>query len=210
MTTRADIIGPEGFIPGVKGRLIYTCNCGWIDLGHANPTSARNLIAEVRAAAAKPGGDIVVYSQSARGVPLSHGHYFVRGGLSPAEQDSVALAIFQRVTMGFETTQGLAFWSDSSFSQEDLVSNLIGFYAAARDVGIECLIRKHCGNILSKEEAEAVWDETGGVGVNKNRNWEMLIQRCSTCQTACPGERRFPSEFGTIRPAAPGQGYSLL
>jgi hypothetical protein len=209
MTTRADIIGPEGFTPGVKGRLIYTCNCGWIDLGHANPAGARSLISEVRAAAAKPGGGIVVYGQSAHGISLSHGWYYVRGGLSPAEQDSVALGIYQRVTEQFESAQGLV-GSDSSFSQEDLVSNLIGFHAAATGEKVENLVRAHCGKILSKAEAESVWDQTGGVGANRNRKWEPLIQPCEACKQACPEERRFPSEFGRIRPAQPGQGYSLL
>lgn len=212
MTDVRDIIGPEGFDKGVKGRLIYTCNCGWIDLGHANSTGPKKLITDVRAAAASPNGGIVNYTQNP-GVPGINmgGNYFVRSGLTPAEQDSAALGIFQRVTHSTEGFQEAGSWFTSSgYSQEDLVSNLIGFHAAAKGTTTEEMIKKHCGKILSKAEAEEVWKQTGAVGDNKNRRWTPVLHKCAACAQACPGDRAFPSEFGSITPARPGQGWSLL
>jgi hypothetical protein len=62
------------------------------------------------------------------------GDFAVRTGLSRAELESVGLAILLHVSQSFERAQA---WipdrlSDSGFSAEDLVSNVIGYYRAVR------------------------------------------------------------------------------
>lgn len=210
MTTRADIIGPEGF-GDAKGTLIYTCNCGWIDLGHVNPKGARGLLEQIRTATEKPGGGMIAYHQTAGPFAVSGISYQIEPGLSAAEQNSVGLAIFQEVSMDYEGMQEDFSWLTSSgFSQEDLVSNLIGYNAAAKGRTAESMIREHCGKILSKAEAEKIWDETGDVSKNKNRKWEPVLHKCTACSEACPEDRAFPAEFSTIKPAKPGEGFSRL
>ena len=52
----------------------------------------------------------------------------VKQGLNLKQRKSVALAIFQDVSMAFESLQNLHPTSTSSFSPEDLPSNMLSFY----------------------------------------------------------------------------------
>ena len=131
-------VDPSGFIPryGEAGtRQHYSCKCGWIDTGHA--THDRGLIDQVlalRNSSTRLGivsrsqpthltenirlkwlqGDFVVDKQAIMG----DGAY------------QVALGIFIAFENLFETTQSYPGFSlsKSSFSEEDLVSNLIDFH----------------------------------------------------------------------------------
>jgi hypothetical protein len=89
------------------------------------------------------------------GVTVSKSRSFaVRRGLSRAEQESVALGIFLDVSHRFEQMQAGGLWAiatDSGYSAEDLVSNLVGFYRAVRPVG--------CGN-GSRDRFETVNAQT--------------------------------------------------
>jgi hypothetical protein len=60
--------------------------------------------------------------------------YFVKYNLSKYDLESVALGIFKEVSVRFELSRGglQDRIMHSSFSEEDLVSNLIGFYKALR------------------------------------------------------------------------------
>ncbi len=109
-----------------SGILVYTCNCGWLDTGHANPTSYRanvgadslwrQMTSESGLRSQKTGesGFKVTYTQD-----MSKWHvtaaetrsYFVKRGLSTAQKESVALAIFMEVSVGFETLQGSFPWA---------------------------------------------------------------------------------------------------
>lgn len=207
MTDFKDIGNEESFQKGKPGKLIYTCNCGWIDLGHVNPSGAKKLLADVKAAAAKPQGDWVHYNQTAWGIPITGGAYWVHGGISPAMQESVALTIFQNTSQSYEGVQEF-FGSSSGFSEEDLVSNIIGFNAAADGKTAEQTIKEKCGKILSKEAAIEVWNQTGGITKNRNRKWEPTLHKCTTCMKECPEDRAFPKEFSRIKRTVPGKGFS--
>lgn len=207
MTTFNDIGNEESFRRDRPGKLIYTCNCGWIDLGHVNPASARKLLADVKAAAAKPHGDWVHYNQTVWGLPVAGGAYWVHGGISPAMQEQVALTIFQNTSHSYEGLQSF-FGSSSGYSEEDLVSNLIGFYAAADNKTAEETIKEKCGKILSIEAAQQVWQQTGGISQNRNRRWEPTLHKCTRCQQECPEDRAFPAEFSRIKRTIPGKGFS--
>jgi hypothetical protein len=133
---------------GVRSdRYSFSTNCGWIDWSHADPALSTNLIRRVRQASdalrtagtgATPAtGELSGPSMTstAAGVVLSSASVRARV-LRPLSDDeilSVALSIFKKLSLAFETQQE---WTDlvgeSSFAQEDLPSNLIAFYMAAR------------------------------------------------------------------------------
>jgi hypothetical protein len=102
------------------GRLIYTCNCGWVDLGHANPVKTtrpyvgaialwEQVHSESGPRSEYDDGYMVTYTQDMRrwGLGASEtGQYFVRYGLTPAMKRAIALAIFQELSLRFEAMQG--------------------------------------------------------------------------------------------------------
>lgn len=199
----------------IPDRLIYTCNCGWVDKGHANPTkSSRPFVGAVSlweqvsgetgqaSKTPKENGFLVTYKQDAGrrvfGQLITSGitkEYMVKRGLTLEQKKSVALAIFMEVSYEFEDYQGW-FPSDSSFSVEDLVSDLLGFYKAvdpATDYLALC-------NPVSAEASREVWDKWGPVGSHKNKTWMPKFFQCSDCATPA----QFPKELQTITPAKKG------
>ena len=94
------------------GRLSYTCNCGWIDWGHANKGNAVRLFNSIR----KPG----VTSRTKQGFAVTFGMwggvqkwgigvgkgvrstYFVKYNLSAPDVESVALGIFKEIQNGLK------------------------------------------------------------------------------------------------------------
>jgi len=134
----------------------FSSNCGWIDWGHANPGLAKNLIAQVQQAsdelnntAQGPGSANstpqmkaskfgVVFSSASLQVTLAR-------ALSAEEVLSVALSMFKNLSIIFEIQRQWTDWfSHSAFSQEDLPSNVISFYRAARGFSTAD-IRQFCG-----------------------------------------------------------------
>lgn len=138
---------------GANPDYTFSNNCGWIDWTHVSlVTEATDLIERVRKASASlsatgtgvtpttgelttpqleshPGG--VVFDSANMRLKL------VRALSDEKEILGVSLSIWKKLSMAFETNQE---WSDSiiwgfgshtSFSQEDLPSNLIAFYMAA-------------------------------------------------------------------------------
>jgi hypothetical protein len=201
-----------------KGILVYTCNCGWLDRGHADSRSRRphvgaeslweQMTKESGLASKKAGstGFKVTYTQDMRKAGVSAEEtrsYFVKRGLGTAQKESVALAIFMEVSVGFETLQGSFPWSwvssrsrESSFSEEDLVSDLIGFYVAVRPkVNVLDLCKP-----VSVLASLVVWDTYGSVGSNKNHTFSPVFHKCDECV----GPNRFPPTFQQIVPAPKG------
>jgi hypothetical protein len=245
--------------------LIYTCNAGWLDLGHLNPNSSRPEIgaANLWRAVQSEGpplfrrgcdpsqmrlprdpklaafyanlscgsndpyvrfpdgsqGFTVRYRQDHGGYPGRPGSersYFIRFGLSRETKKSIALAIFMAVSRDFENYQSR--WlmqqvTDSGYSAEDLVSNLIGFYIAVGAITKTDAI-KAC-HPVSQETAERIWRNNGAVGNIKNRTFEPHLfsswysdSLASVCRDDCAlTERRFPAVFDSIKPATPGQDF---
>lgn len=199
MTARSDI----------PNRLIYTCNCGWIDKGHADTRSPRphvgasSLWQQIRTQSGTETswpypGHLVVYRQDMLrwGMGAAYeGRYLVAKDLPHSQRESVALGIFLEVTFGFEALQWWAFAPSSSFSEEDIISNLLGFYSVVRpNHNYMALCRP-----VSTEASFAVWDAAGGLG--KNRTTEPVFHPCSEC----PQPGRFPALLRAITPAQKGQ-----
>jgi hypothetical protein len=240
--------------------LIYTCNAGWLDLGHLDPTNTRPEIgaANLWGSVEREGpplfrsgcdpalmrlprdpklaafyaklncpsddpyarfsdgsqGYMVRYRQDHGGItgrPGKERRYFIKFGLSRETKKSVALAIFMAVSHDFETYQSS--WlarnllTDSGYSAEDLVSNLIGFYIAIGAITKAEAIRL-C-HPVSRATAERIWQNDGAVGSNKNLKFEPHFfdswysdALASVCRDDCAlTPRRFPEIFSTITPA---------
>lgn len=240
-----------------KGILVYTCCCGWVDRGHANPGAyafdlgARGLWNQMlfergtfieKDVQGKQAKWFPVVFREREGALKHHledghtGHYKVRAGLTRAEKESVALAIFLQVSIGFESVQ--ADWrhrwvTDSGFSQEDLTSDLLGFYTIVRGNSWERLCKP-----VSMLASLVIWDKYGAVGSKKVHNpTQPNFYPCVECShprqatmlpppldkhsNAVPGQNgnanfslvyppippQFPSEFQSIQPAQEGTLY---
>ncbi|MEH2236633.1 eCIS core domain-containing protein [Nostoc sp.] len=156
-----------------EGRYSFSSNCGWIDWSHAVPVLVNTLIIKVRnasnalrgAGSSPPSGtgDLSTPTMTSSfphiGVVLSSASLSVRllRPLSADEVFAVALSLFKKLSVVFETQQQ---WTDligsSSFAQEDLPSNLIGFYRAVRGYS-RADIGRFCGE-LSTDASLAEYD----------------------------------------------------
>jgi len=181
----------------------YSKNCGWIDWGHALPQHAEKLINQVREAssriAASPGSqteeEVVGPRMEAKkmgilfsGVtPIAH----IRRSLSGDEVLSVALRIFMLQSLGFESMQERTEWiGKSSFSEEDLPSNIIGFYRSARGFD-RPKIEKLC-DLWSVTDA---LNKYQGYKFSKNSSFRPL---------SLPLEGSWPTALSDIQPAEAG------
>jgi Protein of unknown function (DUF4056) len=215
MTKRTDIIDgqdirtPNGAFK--KYGLIYTKYAGWIDLGHANPASASSLWGDITTSTTswmclnRPNELVtIMYKQSMRKWGVERGitqRYGLAKQLTVDEQRSIALAIFMDVSIAFEGFQSS--WpynwvTDSGFSMEDLVSNLLGFYRA---------LHPHIDYItplepVSKEQSLRIWDEYGAVGHNKNTTFKPTFYPDPLMQCGIAATGRLPHAVDTIKPAA--------
>jgi hypothetical protein len=217
MSSRADIIDGREAAKARSG-LIYTCQCGWIDLGHARPDGAARLWVDIQQQSgpkSKDGkGYKLSYSQSMSRFGLTRDvskDFYVDLSLNLEQRRSVALAIFLEVSMAFERLQAsfpYAAFTDSGFSCEDLVSNLVGFYRAVKPQGSIVDYIEICEPV-SLEAARKVWDTFGAVGLNKNNAAGPFVYPCSECgeSWACPACSMWPSELSVIKPAAKGTGF---
>ena len=217
MPTRADI--------GAQFGIIYTCNCGWLDRGHSLAKSSRSGIgpaALLKSVLVEQGprdtlndrpAFRVTYRQDAvrafgpvNVFPGVGGEYKVRSGLPYVQKLQVALAIYIDVSLHFESTQNSALsrsltGTDSGFSEEDLVSNLVGFYRAVNpNLDVDRLCRP-----VSIGASQKIWDKHGAVGSNKNRSFTPHLYACDEC-TDPP---RFPHDFQTIKPARRGEFFDV-
>jgi len=254
--------------------LIYTCNAGWMDLGHMSPYSkdphvgAQNLWKQMSAGgpdarlsfwydyppAFKAAGypshvlkamkedKIARIPDGARGFkvtfkmsqPVTGGvvkSFLVRHRLPEPRIKSVALAIFLIMSLEFEEHQiglelPLVNWLskklrdkpyDSGYSQEDLVSNLIGFYVGIGQITRQAAIQA-CRPV-SREAAERIWHSRGAVGQNKNKTFQPDLSADTgfddpvkkMCMDECAGQARaFPMLFQTIQPAAYSKDFVML
>jgi len=146
--------------------------------------------------------------------------YVVKHGLSLHQKQSVALAIFMNVSRQFEGKQrfrGLFdIITDSGFSQEDLVSNLIGFY-----IGLDLITKNDAMRRLhpvSRSTSERLWKTNGSVGSNENHTFEpQFIETYNeddikkVCEDECMFQpKKLPAFFKKIRPATAGVHFLRL
>lgn len=135
-------------------------------------------------------------------------HWIVRKGLNSTEREQVGLGIFMAASMSFEALQGSFPFSiiagGSSFSPEDLVSNLIGFYRAFRGRD-ERYMRTLCGEV-SVADSYKVWDDHLPYGFSKLKNRQF--RPIYFPSAACRGKQTsFPKELESLVAAPQGQLY---
>ncbi len=209
MSTRIDI---------QNEKLTYTCNCGWIDLTHltsgerryASPGYLWQDVLQERGLQLGNRSDrhVIKYKQHMGKYGFSSEFskiYWIKKGLSLNAKRSVALSIFMEVSMGFENLQSsLSAVTDSGFSEEDLVSDLIGFYVVMFG-GIDW---KSLCRPVSKQAAFKVWDTFGPVGKVKNKTFSPHFHDCEECKSKhgvlVP---QFPPLFNSVHPAQKGVDF---
>lgn len=143
----------------------------------------------------------VIYRQDHAGYPGRPGRqgiYAVQKGLTLKQKQQVALAIMMEVSLRFERLQ-LSFpaITDSGFSQEDLVSNLIGYYIGIGEID-QITALKACEPV-SKAAALEIWDNDGSVGQNKNFEWTPRFAKKGINKP-----KGLPDQFRSIKPAKKG------
>jgi len=119
------------------------------------------------------------------------------------------LAIFMDVSVAFEGLQRNWFFkhvTDSGFSVEDLVSNLVGFYRALYP-GIDFI--RICEPV-SKAESLEIWDEHGAVGENKNEEFKPILYHNPKFACGIPRISELPPQLNTIRPAVAGESFMRI
>lgn len=220
MTDRSDI-EPNG-----RGwrRLSYTRRCGWVDWGHALPGNPLGLKRQLEAERATwPGlSRLVVRANGQLAFAINYGqamtgfsaerHWIVRKGLTGAARENAALGIFLSASFDLEGAQAafpFSWVTNSGFSAEDLVSNLLGFYNAFRGYSQDRQ-RAICGEV-SVAESLRIWDEhlPHGLGAIKNRSLRPILFPTREGSTG-RGDTDFPAEFTPIRPSPNGQDWIRL
>ncbi|MGB8664650.1 MAG: hypothetical protein WCD24_07790 [Serratia inhibens] len=171
-----------------RGGLIYTEVLGWVDLGHARGDDVRILMSKIEhGEAMKAERYDVTYAQSMVSPKqnIRVGKFItwrIRKGRPYHERKSIALAMMMVLARRFETFQA-SFpnnkVTDSGFSGEDLVSDLLGFYRVMSIQNPFSMLRP-----VSKEEALKRWDYYGKIGSWKNETFQPLL---------FPDPERFPN-----------------
>lgn len=210
-------------------RLSYTCRCGRVDWGHALPGSALQLkrqidreqanwplLAKMDVSLEGAPAYIVVYGQAMGAGFLqvsTQRHWIVRKGLSRIERTSVALGIFMTASLGFERLQGSFPFSivsgASSFSPEDLVSNLIGFFSAFMSIP-QSQMRQICGEV-SVKESYRLWDKhlPRGFSGLRNRTFRPILFPSLECSGGT-NSSSFPAVLTSVRPMSSGVNWVRL
>lgn len=178
MSKRSEIIDGREASTARYG-LVYTEVLGWVDLGHARGTDIRDLLQSM--SEGESSGKEFYDVRYAQGMTSPFGlirsgkvmTWRIRKGRPYWEQKSIALAMMMTMARKFETFQEMFpnnLVTDSGFSGEDLVSDLLGFYR-------EVSIRNPFPQLLpvSREKALKRWDYYGKIGRWKNETFQPLL-----------------------------------
>ncbi|QGY30561.1 hypothetical protein [Pantoea cypripedii] len=204
MSKRSDIVDGRQ-ASGLKYGLIYTDVLGWVDLGHAQGTDIKILMNEINyGESCSQDYYNITYSQSMVD-PLKKiktGQYIkwrIKRGRPYHERQSIALAMMMTVAQKFEAFQQafpFNLLTDSGFSGEDLVSDLLGFYRAISVSNPYPLLHP-----VSKEEALRRWDFYGPIGKYKNETFlPILFPDPLMFPNAKPYKSQLPSFMKTVTP----------
>lgn len=204
MSKRSDIIDGTAAARVPYG-LVYTEVLGWIDLGHAQGTDIRNLLRSIETgeSSGKEYYD-VVYSQSMADPTrtIKMGKFItwrIKRGRSYFERQSIALAMMMSLARKFEGLQAsfpVSLTTDSGFSGEDLVSDLLGFYRVVSIQNPFDMLRP-----ISKAEALKRWDYYGKIGSWKNETFSpLLFPDPEKYPNARPRKGELPDFMKTVMP----------
>jgi RHS repeat-associated protein len=155
---------------------IRTYRYGYIDVRHfeGGVVQARSIIAQIRA-----GENRVTIRQHVRAGIHFEATYRVHNRPTPEAVEGVALGIFMDYSWQFEKWQNRGLGSvlmegvqGSSFSAEDLSTDYLGFYSAARDQSLATIVRKLGGEEPTQGSPPKVraW---GLVGDRQSKNFSF-------------------------------------
>jgi hypothetical protein len=190
----------EDGITDTPPRYSFSTRCGWIDWSHASGGMTANLIQTIKNAsdAMRDSGEttpqlVTTPAMESHGGPFLLSSvtpsFHIKKPLSDAEVLSVALRVFMLQSLAFENLQQ---WTDalgkSSFSAEDLPSNMISFYMAARnfsqdDIGVICDVQDADTSLAEFESNEPT---------TRNKTFRPLASSQTT---------GWPADLNSISPA---------
>ncbi len=232
-------VDPSGMFPDLgdveKGDAGFSCNCGWLDWKHIRKTNqiVYDLLDDLRFASSQTitnpfwTGLWGVYTYVPLGLGILEVHLF--GGVAAIPDRSakavipLAVSIFMSANERFEENQLRASqeWfpgtvppfkgrlTSSYFSEEDLPSDLIGFYIAHQRWSggqksssvVEEQVKKICGAVGREESLEVfkqIYGE-GALGITGWRNWvPRLMPLSGCCADLCTGLRVWPVTFSNL------------
>ena len=179
MSARGDIIDSGNAFYRDKG-LVYSETLGWIDLGHARGKDIKKLLEKLdQGERSQKERYTVTYGQSMyldagkRFGVGAHVRWNIKRGRPLEQRYSLALAIMMSTAIKFEDMQAslpFSWLTDSGFSAEDLVSDLLGFYRIVRPMNYFPWLQ-----LISQQEALKRWDHYGPVGSYKNKLFKPLL-----------------------------------
>ena len=208
MSSKNDIREPYEWTKKTRTGLVYSKVLGWIDLGHAGGRDIEELILSFRMGeASRKERYTVTYTQSmyAFGKRVGAGKFArwdIKRGRTPQEIQSIALSMMLSVASRFERYQSsamFAWYTDSGFSGEDLVSDLLGFYRAILPTNYQNQLQ-----LVSKEKAIKIWDYYGGIGKYKNTSFLPIIfpDPDDPCVIKRPYKTQLPHFLKWVQPFA--------
>lgn len=167
-----------------SGRLVYTCNCGWVDTGHMDSGSRRPHV-----------GAQSLWDQ-----------------ISKETGDKVKQNGMNRflVTYTQDMRKKVAgFWLSASETRTFVEGQQLqpgrprlgpDRVLLRRAPGSDYL--KLCGPVSVKASLD-VWDKFGAVGIHKNQTFDPVFHGCVECKAAA----LFPKELQSIQPAKKGVNH---
>lgn len=217
MSKRGDIKDASMALAMDNG-LVYTKLLGWIDLGHAQANDARRLKSILLHEQGREffpefndwyfpvdyyqemGKNKTIFGIQLEGRVGVHSPLMVKSCLSWKVKRRIALTIMMKTAYRFEAFQesSLFSWhSDSGFSGEDMVSDLVGFYRIFGE-GIDPII---LAQPTTKEYALWIWDYYGAIGNFKNKEFRpLLFPPPSPHRKSSPRKGFLPSWLNYIKP----------
>jgi hypothetical protein len=208
-----------------KGRVLYSCNCGWIDIVHskgAAPNAAAILSGVVGNLGGTPSEITFALTQTLGGLQFGYAINIPETPKKFSEKDAIeiALGIWMHANVAFEQWQGgtgAELFKKSSFSVEDMPSDYLAMMMAVRDrygpgKGISWSEIKSQCHFLDIEDS--LWVYNCGIGPKKNHFqtpelWESrpTLEWCWPCQRvmSLTGGQVFPKIpdiFSAYNPAA--------
>lgn len=203
MSKREEIIDPLAPREKEYG-LVYSAVLGWIDLEHASGEDITDCLGQMaRGEASGQPYYLVEYQQTMKYRQVRTGRssrWNIKRGRSLSERHSITLALMMETAIAFENWQSMPFFSwytDSGFSAEDLVSDLLGFYKVVRPQNYWPWL-----NIVSKEAALRRWNYYGALGSFKNKGFNPLLfpDPIDKRQPPLPYKGRLPDFMMSIDP----------
>lgn len=196
--------GDDAKFKGPYKHYSVTKDCGVVDTGHLNPAYARSLIDSVRTANSNMSSSSPQPSDLSTPAMASLGNIKLnktslkarlKKKLSDAEVLGVSLYLFQQTSVEFEAQQGGGLSiGGSSYSGEDLPSNLLSFYRAAFNLPAEQVMAA-CGEAVPERT-----DSKPQVGQNETFR-----------PVGLPEDQAFPpASLGRLQPIAPGDLYEIV